>query len=60
MTDVNSKVNGATAEAPVKKVRRGVSNETQATSKLRFHEKDAAPNRLFMAQIGRASCRERL
>lgn len=51
MTDVKSKVNGATAEAPVKKVRRGVSNETQATSKLRFHEKDAAPNRLFMAHL---------
>lgn len=51
MTDVKSKVNGAAAEAPVKKVRRGVSNETQATSKLRFHEKDAAPNRLFMAHL---------
>lgn len=51
MTDVKSKVNGATAEAPVKRVRRGVSNETQATSKLRFHEKDAAPNRLFMAHL---------
>lgn len=51
MTEVKSKVNGATAEAPVKKVRRGVSNETQATSKLRFHEKDAAPNRLFMAHL---------
>lgn len=45
------KTNGATADAPVKKIRRGVSNETQATNKLRFHEKDAAPNRLFMAHL---------
>ena len=41
----------ATAEAPVKKARRGISNETQATSQLRFHEKDAAPNRLFVAHL---------
>ena len=45
------KTNGAAADAPVKKIRRGVSNETQATNKLRFHEKDAAPNRLFMAHL---------
>ena len=51
MTEVKSKVNGAAAEAPVKRVRRGITNETQATSKLRFHEKDAAPNRLFMAHL---------
>ena len=42
---------GVTAEAPVRKGRRGVSNETQATAQLRFHEKDAAPNRLFMAHL---------
>lgn len=42
---------GATAEVPVRKGRRGVNNETQATSQLRFHEKDAAPNRLFMAHL---------
>ena len=42
---------GVAAEAPVKKVRRGVSNETQATAQLRFHEKDAAPNRLFVAHL---------
>ena len=42
---------GAAAEAPIKKGRRGVSNETQATSQLRFHEKDAAPNRLFIAHL---------
>lgn len=42
---------GVAAEAPVKKGRRGVSNETQATAQLRFHEKDAAPNRLFVAHL---------
>ena len=42
---------GVAAEAPAKKKRRGISNETQATSQLRFHEKDAAPNRLFMAHL---------
>jgi len=47
----NVNASGATAEAPVKKVRRGVSNETKATAKLRFHEKDAAPNGLFMAHL---------
>lgn len=48
-----SKINGAgvAAEAPAKKIRRGISNETQATARLRFHEKDAAPNRLFMAHL---------
>lgn len=51
MTTVKSDVTGAAADAPVKKIRRGVSNETQATNKLRFHEKDAAPNRLFMAHL---------
>ena len=51
MTEVKTEIKGAAEEAPVKKVRRGVSNETQATSKLRFHEKDAAPNRLFMAHL---------
>ena len=42
---------GVAAEAPVKKLRRGVSNETQAVNQLRFHEKDAAPNRLFIAHL---------
>lgn len=35
------KINGATAEAPVKKNRRGVTNETRGVSQLKFHEKDA-------------------
>lgn len=42
--------NGATAETP-KKVRRGVSNATQAVSQLKFHEKDACPNGLFLGQL---------
>ena len=42
---------GATAEAPVKKARRGVSNQTQAVAQLRYHEKDAAPNGLFIGHL---------
>ena len=52
MTDVKSKVNGATSEALVKKVRRGVSNETHATSKLSFHEKDDVPSPTYHAASG--------
>lgn len=48
-------LNGATAEAPVKKVRRGVSNETHAVSQLKFHEKDAATNGLFVAHLANVS-----
>lgn len=44
-------VAGTTAEAPAKKLRRGVSNQTQAVSQLRFHEKDAAPNGLFVGHL---------
>ena len=33
--------NGATAEAPVKKNRRGITNETKAARQLQFHDKDA-------------------
>lgn len=39
--------NVANAQA-TKKLRRGVSNQTQAVSQLRFHEKDAAQNGLFL------------
>lgn len=51
MSKENEKVAGVAAEAPVKKARRGVSNETQATSQLRFHEKDAAQNGLFVGHL---------
>lgn len=47
-TEVN---NGATAETPVKKVRRGISNNTQAVNQLKFHEKDAAQNGLFIGHL---------
>lgn len=43
--------NGATAEAPAKKNRRGISNETRAVSQLKFHEKDAAQNGLFIGHL---------
>ena len=55
MSDNKEKVVGVAAEAPAKKARRGVSNETKATSQLRFHEKDAAPNHLFMAHLHNVS-----
>lgn len=35
----------------VKKIRRGVTNQTQATTQLRFHEKDAANNGLFIGHL---------
>ena len=47
-------VNGAAANAQgaAKKVnRRGINNKTQAVSRLKFHEKDAAQNGLFMAHL---------
>lgn len=43
--------NGTAAEVPVKKNRRGVSNETRAVSQLKFHEKDAAQNGLFIGHL---------
>lgn len=42
---------GATAEAPVKKIRRGVTNQTQAVNQLKYHEKDAASNGLFIGHL---------
>ena len=46
-------VNGAADNVHgAKKVnRRGISNKTQAVSRLKFHEKDAAQNGLFMAHL---------
>ena len=43
--------NGATAETPLKRNRRGISNETKAVSQLKFHEKDAASNGLFIGHL---------
>lgn len=48
-TKINAGV--AAAEAAPKKNRRGVSNQTQAVAQLRFHEKDAAPNGLFIGHL---------
>lgn len=41
----------AATDAAPKKNRRGVSNQTQAVSQLKFHEKDAAPNGLFIGHL---------
>lgn len=43
-----------TAEVATKKRRRGVSNETQGVSQLKFHEKDAANNGLFVGCLAEA------
>ena len=42
--------NAANVKA-AKRVRRGVSNATKAVSHLKFHEKDAAANYLFVGQL---------
>lgn len=49
----NEKENGvvASAQATTKKLRRGVSNKTQAVAQLKFHEKDAAQNGLFVGHL---------
>ena len=50
---LNIKTNAATANAQTvaKKVRRGVSNKTQAVAQLKFHEKDAEQNGLFVGHL---------
>lgn len=42
---------GNAAKDVKKKLRRGVSNATQAVAQLRFHEKDAAQNGLFIGHL---------
>ena len=45
-------VNAAGNAQPVaKKLKRGVSNDTRAVSQLKFHEKDAAQNGLFIGHL---------
>ena len=39
------------AQVAAKKNRRGVSNKTQAVAQLKFHEKDAAQNGLFVGHL---------
>lgn len=48
-TKINSSVENA--QPTVRKARRGVSNSTKAVSQLRFHEKDAAQNGLFVGHL---------
>lgn len=51
MVDVKN-AETASAQAVIgKKHRRGVSNETKAVSQLKFHEKDAAQNGLFIGHL---------
>jgi len=46
----------AVANGAVKRNRRGISNETVAAARLKFHEKDASPaNGLFMAHLDSVS-----
>ena len=49
----NEKENGIVegAQSTTKKLRRGVSNKTQAVAQLKFHEKDAAQNGLFIGHL---------
>lgn len=53
MTDLKGAATDAQSNAAkeTKKLRRGVSNKTQAVSQLRFHEKDAAQNGLFIGHL---------
>ena len=46
--------NENTLQSTAKKRRRGVSNETQATTQLKFHENDAANNGLFVGRLAEA------
>ncbi len=51
MSEEKIKDGAATAEAAPKRNRRGVSNQTQAVAQLKFHEKDAASNGLFVGHL---------
>ena len=51
MSDIKTNTATANAQTVAKKVRRGVSNKTQAVAQLKFHEKDAAQNGLFVGHL---------
>lgn len=51
MSELNQQSKAAPAETAPKKLRRGVSNQTQAVNQLKFHEKDAAQNGLFIGHL---------
>ena len=51
MTTIKENVVAEGTTATQKKARRGVSNKTQAVAQLKFHEKDAAQNGLFVGHL---------
>lgn len=51
MSDIKTDAATVNAQTVAKKVRRGVSNKTQAVAQLKFHEKDAAQNGLFVGHL---------
>ena len=51
MSDIKTNAATVNAQTVAKKVRRGVSNKTQAVAQLKFHEKDAAQNGLFVGHL---------
>lgn len=51
MSDIKTNASTVNAQTVAKKVRRGVSNKTQAVAQLKFHEKDAAQNGLFVGHL---------
>lgn len=51
MSDIKTNAVTANAQTVAKKVKRGVSNKTQAVAQLKFHEKDAAQNGLFVGHL---------
>ena len=51
MSDIKTNAATVNAQTVAKKVRRGVSNKTQAVAQLKFHEKDGAQNGLFVGHL---------
>ena len=51
MSHIKTNIATENAQTVAKKVRRGVSNKTQAVAQLKFHEKDAAQNGLFVGHL---------
>lgn len=51
MSNKEKEVATENAQTVVKKNRRGVSNKTKAVAQLKFHEKDAAQNGLFIGHL---------
>lgn len=51
MSNEKENVAAENAQSTAKKVRRGISNKTKAVAQLKFHEKDAAQNGLFIGHL---------